>query len=87
MTAVAKRRLGVDVLTAARDRIRWTLDTFHRACVSFSGGKDSTAMLHLVMEEIIARGRKVGLLFIDWEAQFSLTIDHVHRTSASTSSG
>jgi predicted phosphoadenosine phosphosulfate sulfurtransferase len=62
---VTKRMLGVDVLTAARDRIRWTLDAFPRACVSFSGGKDSTVMLHLVMEEVIARGRKIGLLFLD----------------------
>jgi predicted phosphoadenosine phosphosulfate sulfurtransferase len=74
---VTKRMLGVDVLTAARDRIRWTLDAFPRACVSFSGGKDSTVMLHLVMEEVITRGRKIGLLFLDWEAQFRLTIDHV----------
>lgn len=29
------------------------------------------------MEEAIQRGRKVGLLFIDLEAQYKLTIDHV----------
>jgi len=34
-------------------------------------------MLHLVMEEAIKRGRKVGLLFIDLEAQYKLTIEHV----------
>ncbi len=72
-----KRYLGIDVLTAARQRISWTFDTFPRIYVSFSGGKDSTVMLHLVMEEAIRRGRKVGLLFIDWEAQFQLTIEHV----------
>lgn len=46
--------------------------------VSFSGGKDSTVMLHLVMDEAIKRGRKVGVLFIDLEGQYKLTIDHVH---------
>ena len=41
------------------------------------GGKDSTAMTHLVMEEAIKRNRKVALLFIDWEIQYKLTIEHV----------
>lgn len=69
--------LGMNVLDAARQRIAWTFDTFPRIYVSFSGGKDSTVMLHLVMDEAIKRGRKVGLLFLDWECQFSLTVDHV----------
>lgn len=72
-----KRLLGVDVLTAARERISWAFEAFNKICVSFSGGKDSTVMLHLVMDEAIRRGRKVTLLFIDWEAQFALTIEHV----------
>lgn len=72
-----KRPLGIDVLTAARQRIATVFDHFPRICVSFSGGKDSTVLLHLTMEEAIRRQRKVGLLFIDWEAQFALTIDFV----------
>lgn len=69
--------LGVDVLTAARERIAWTFDTFERVYVSFSGGKDSTVMLHLAMDEAKKRARKVGLLFVDLEAQYRLTIEHV----------
>lgn len=72
-----KRPLGIDVLTAARQRIAYTFDHFERIYVSFSGGKDSTVMLHLVMDEAIRRGRMVGVLFIDWEAQYRLTIEHV----------
>lgn len=72
-----KRPLGIDVLTAARQRIAYVFDLFPRIYVSFSGGKDSTAMLHLVMVEAIRRGRKVGLFFVDWEAQYQLTIAHV----------
>lgn len=72
-----KRPLGIDVLTAARQRISYIFDHFPKIYVSFSGGKDSTVMLHLVMEEARRRGRKVGVLFIDWEAQYQLTIDHV----------
>ena len=74
---MAKKRLGIDVLTAARQRIAWIFDTFARVYVSFSGGKDSSAMLHLVMDEAIRRGRKVGVLFVDLEAQYKLTIDHL----------
>ncbi len=74
-----KRRLGVDVLAAARVRIGWTFDNFERICVSFSGGKDSTVMLHLAMDEAIRRKRKVGLLFIDLEGQYRLTIEHIQR--------
>jgi predicted phosphoadenosine phosphosulfate sulfurtransferase len=72
-----RRLLGIDVLEAARQRIAWTFDSFERVCVSFSGGKDSSVMLHLVMEAAIARGRRVAVLFLDWEAQFRLTIEHV----------
>lgn len=74
---MAKRPLGTTVLEAARQRISLVFDEFPRIYVSFSGGKDSTVMLHLVMEEAIRRGRTVGLLFVDLEAQYRLTIEHV----------
>ncbi len=72
-----KRPLGINVLDAARERIAKVFDNFDAAYVSFSGGKDSTVLLHLTMEEAIRRGRKVGVLFIDLEAQYRLTIEHV----------
>lgn len=72
-----KHYLGISVLEAARQRIAWTFDVFPRIYVSFSGGKDSTVMLHLVMDEAIKRGRKVGVLFVDLEGQYKLTIDHI----------
>jgi predicted phosphoadenosine phosphosulfate sulfurtransferase len=68
--------LGIDVLTAARQRIAWVFDTFPRIYTSFSGGKDSSVMLHLVMDEAIKRQRKVGVLYIDFEAQYKHSIDH-----------
>lgn len=74
---MAKKRLGINVYDAARQRIAWAFDTFPMIYVSFSGGKDSTAMLHMVMDEAISRGRRVGVLFIDLEGQYKLTIDHV----------
>lgn len=42
---------GVNVLEAAKKRIRFIIDTFGENCaVSFSGGKDSTVLLHLFAE-------------------------------------
>lgn len=68
--------LGITVLEAAQQRIRWIFDNIPRICVSFSGGADSTALLHLVMGEAQRRHQRVGVLFIDWEAQYRLTIEH-----------
>jgi predicted phosphoadenosine phosphosulfate sulfurtransferase len=68
-----------NVLDAAKERIEKCFDQFERIYVSFSGGKDSTVMLHLVMEEAIKRRVKVGVLFIDLEGQYKCTIDHVRR--------
>lgn len=74
-----KRPLGIDVLVAARERIAWTFDTFERVYVSFSAGKDSTVMLHLVADEARARGVKFGVMLVDLEGQYRLTIDHAQR--------
>lgn len=74
-----KRMLDKDVLTLAQERIAYVFDNFPRVYASFSGGKDSTVMAHLIAEEARRRGRKFGLLFIDLEAQYKLTIDHVAR--------
>ena len=65
------------VLQAAEERISQTFDCFEKFYISFSGGKDSTVMTHLVMKEAIKRNKKVGLLIIDLEAQYKHTIDHI----------
>lgn len=66
------------VLSATKDRISKVFDEFENIYVSFSGGKDSTVMLHLVMDEAIKRKRRVGVLLIDLEAQFNDTIKHAN---------
>lgn len=68
----------IDVLTASQKRIATIFDNFERIYVAFSGGKDSSVMLHLVMAEAIKRNRKVAVMFIDFEAQYAETIAHVH---------
>ena len=77
-----KTRLGMDVLTAARERVSWTFDNFERVYVSFSAGKDSTVMLHLVEDEARKRGRRFGVLLVDLEGQYKLTIDHAEERFA-----
>ena len=73
-----KRFIGIDVLTAAKERIVYTFDNFERIFVSFSGGKDSTVMMHLVMDEAIKRGRTVAVMLIDFEAQYRHTSENAN---------
>ena len=65
----------MNVLEAAKDRINWTFDNFDKIYVSFSAGKDSGVMMHLVCEEARRRNRKIGVFLLDWECQFTATID------------
>jgi predicted phosphoadenosine phosphosulfate sulfurtransferase len=67
-----------NVLVAARQRVKNVFDDFEKIYISFSGGKDSTVMMHLVMEEAIKRCRTVGVLIIDLEAQYYDTIKHIN---------
>lgn len=71
-----KRYQKKSVLDAARERVRYAFDNMERVYVSFSGGKDSSVMLHLVLDEAIRRDRKVGVLLIDLEAQYRATVAH-----------
>lgn len=79
---MAKISLGINVLQASRERISYVFDKFPRVYISFSGGKDSSVMLHLVIDEAIKRNRKVGVLFVDLEGQYKLTIDHINEMIA-----
>jgi predicted phosphoadenosine phosphosulfate sulfurtransferase len=76
---MGKNRLGVNVFEASKERIDWTFDNFERIYLSFSAGKDSTVMLHLVAQEAIKRNRKIGLLLVDLEGQYRLTIEHAEK--------
>lgn len=71
-----KRYLKTNVLFESRKRIQQTFDEVERVYIAFSGGKDSSVMFHLVMEEAIKRGVRVGVMYIDMEAQYADTIKH-----------
>jgi predicted phosphoadenosine phosphosulfate sulfurtransferase len=68
--------LGINVVDAAEQRIRYTFDNFERVYLSFSAGKDSTIMLHLAARIAREIGRKFAVLIVDLEGQYKLTIKH-----------
>lgn len=71
-----KKPLGLNVFEAAKQRIAYTFDHFEKIIVSFSAGKDSTCMLHMVCDEARRRGRTVAVMLIDLEGMYKKTIDH-----------
>ena len=72
-----KIKINKSVLLAAKKRISLIFDEFEKIYISFSGGKDSSVMTHLVLQEAIKRNKKVGLLIIDLEAQYFHTVKHI----------
>lgn len=74
-----KRKLGVNVYDAAVERTRWAFENFERVYLSFSAGKDSTVMLHIAADIAREMGRTFGVLLVDLEGQYKLTIDHAEK--------
>lgn len=72
-----RKPLGIDVLAATQQRIAWTFDSFPRIYLSGPSGKDSGVMMHLACQEARRRGRRIGVLYVDLEAQYQCTIAHV----------
>jgi predicted phosphoadenosine phosphosulfate sulfurtransferase len=70
---------SINVLEASKDRISKVFDSFEKIYISFSGGKDSSVMSHLVLQEAVKRNVKVGFLIIDLEAQYKDTITHIEQ--------
>lgn len=71
-----------DVNTAAAARMAWTFDHYPRVYVSYSAGKDSTVMLYLAAEEARRRRRRIGVMLIDLEGQYRVTMEHAKRQLA-----
>lgn len=74
-----KTGLGLNVYEAAQERIEWTFDNFECIYLSFSAGKDSTVMIHMAAQEARKRGVTIGVLIVDLEGQYKMTIDHAER--------
>lgn len=72
--------LDIDVVEAARQRIRHVYDSFDTVCVQFSGGKDSTAVLYLAKEIHEERGLgPVKVIFRDEEMVSPMIYEYVNK--------
>jgi predicted phosphoadenosine phosphosulfate sulfurtransferase len=69
--------LKINVVDATRKRIEWIFDNFDNIVVSISGGKDSTVLAYMTLQEVHKRNRKVGIFFLDEEVVYQSTIDQV----------
>ena len=75
-----KHYLDIDVVTAARERIKYIFDNFDRVVVMFSGGKDSLVCLHLALEEAHRRGQlPLDVVHRDMELIPQYIVDYVDR--------
>lgn len=73
-----KIKRNVNVLDAALERVEWLYGEFPEVIVSFSGGKDSTAILWLAVEVARKLDRlPVKVMFLDQEAEWGETIKYM----------
>jgi predicted phosphoadenosine phosphosulfate sulfurtransferase len=74
-----------NVYEAFQSRMDYIFGEFDNIYVSFSGGKDSGLLWHLVQQYMQQRGihRKIGIFHQDFEAQYTKTTEFVERTFAS----
>lgn len=80
MPSLSKAPLDEDVLTLARRRIALLYDRFDLVTLLFSGGKDSTVCLNLLLEEAGRRDRlPLEVSFFDEEAIHPETVEYVER--------
>lgn len=75
-----KASVETDVYTLALERTEYAMRRFDRCVVSFSGGKDSTAVLNIAIEVARKLGKlPVEAIFFDEEAISPLTEHYVRR--------
>ena len=79
-----KEILEQNVYEMALQRTRYLYDSFDKIVVSFSGGKDSTAVLNTVLEVAREKNRlPLEVVFFDEEAIHPPTIEYVERVRQS----
>lgn len=67
-----------NVLNAARERMSYVFDEFENIVVSVSGGKDSTVLAHLALQEAHKRDRRIGIFFLDEEVVYDSTVKQIN---------
>ena len=74
---MAKKYLEKNVLDAAIERLRIIFSNFDNVYFSVSGGKDSSVMIQLANMVGKEMNKKFDVLFIDLEAQYKRTVEHI----------
>ena len=76
-----KRYLEMNVYEALQERFDFIFREFDNIYVSFSGGKDSGLLLHLIMDYMKRKQirKRIGVFHQDFEAQYQLTTEYVEK--------
>ena len=74
---MAKIYLEKNVLEASLERLEIMFQNFDNIYFSVSGGKDSSVMVQLANCVAKEMNRKFDVLYIDFEAQYRHTIEHI----------
>jgi len=77
----AKKYIDKNVYEASVERIDFIFKNFEKIYISFSGGKDSSIMLNLAIDYMKRNkiSKKIGVLFIDLEGQYKITIEFIRK--------
>lgn len=67
-----------NVYEATMERYDIIFSNFEHIYFSVSGGKDSSIMLQLAAQKAREYNKKIDILYIDLEAQYKATIDHIY---------
>ena len=77
-----KKYESLNVYEAYLERMHFIFEEFENIYVSFSGGKDSSLLLHMTLDfaKKYYPDRKIGVFHQDFEAQYSMTTKFVEET-------
>src|SRR5690606_26501431 len=76
-----------NVLDAAFERLEIAFQSVDNIYFSISGVKDSSVMVQLAAMVARKLNKKFSILYIDLEAQYAATIDHIHELRETLSDG
>ena len=84
---MAEQKLYIkqNVYQALQKRLEYVFNEFDHVYVAFSGGKDSGVLLELTLQYMRNHGitKKIGVMHMDYEAQYTATTDYVTRVMTS----